>query len=188
MPSHPPSSALKEAQLKYQFYVYMWLREDGTPYYVGKGSGRRAYRTHRVGKVPPIGRTVFYVTKDEEEAFELEVILIWYYGRKDNGTGCLRNLTDGGEGVRKQRITEKARTARRNNLLGNKLRLGIKHTPEMIVQMSNAHKGKVFSKEHRAKIGAANIGNKGGHVKNHVNKGKFSAKCKWCIEGSSDAT
>ena len=174
--------------MKFQFYTYMWLRENGTPYYVGKGSGRRAYlkRTHRFNP-PPLGRIVFYIAKDEDDAFETEVSLIWYYGRKDLGTVCLRNLTDGGEGVRRQRVTDKARTARRNNLLGNKLRLGIKHTPEMLVQMSNAHKGKVFSKEHRAKMSVASMGNNGGHVKNHINKGKFSTKCRWCVEGNSDA-
>jgi hypothetical protein len=34
----------------------------------------------------------------ESEAFALEVSLIAKHGRIDNSTGCLRNLTDGGEG------------------------------------------------------------------------------------------
>jgi hypothetical protein len=88
------------------YYTYLWLREDGTPYYVGKGSGSRAYMPHKKhGNAPPLGRVIFYIAKDESEAFENEIVLIWYYGRKDLGTGSLRNLTDGGEnppkGVRK---------------------------------------------------------------------------------------
>ena len=170
------------------FYVYMWLREDGSPYYVGKGSGRRAYRKHRVGKVPPMERTVFYIAKDEAEAFEIEVALIWYYGREDLGIGRLLNLTDGGEGVTGSGRPLKWREAKRRYMLGNVLRKGIKHTPKICAQIAASHKGKKFSVEHRAKISASSMGNKGGHIKNHVNKNIISEKCKWCMEGTQHAT
>ncbi len=42
----------------------------------------------------------------EEEAFEAEKFLISYYGRKDLGTGCLRNKTNGGEGPSGYRHSE----------------------------------------------------------------------------------
>lgn len=94
-----------------QFYAYLWLREDGTPYYAGKGVGDRAFvvRGHKVN--PPQDRTriiLFYVPC-EAEAFELEMTLIAWYGRKDLGTGCLRNFTNGGEGATGHRISEMAR-------------------------------------------------------------------------------
>lgn len=82
------------------FYTYVWLRIDGTPYYVGKGKEDRGFTStnHRL-KCPPKERIVIYPAESEAEAFENEVALIWYYGRKDLGTGCLRNLTEGGEGA-----------------------------------------------------------------------------------------
>jgi hypothetical protein len=43
---------------------------------------------------------IVFVARDisESEAFALETSLIAKHGRIDKGTGCLRNLTDGGEG------------------------------------------------------------------------------------------
>jgi hypothetical protein len=80
------------------FYAYMWLREDGTPYYVGKGSGSRAFWRHRKRfNPPPKDRIVLIPCETEAEAFAQEIVLIDIYGRKDDGTGILRNLTDGGE-------------------------------------------------------------------------------------------
>jgi hypothetical protein len=80
-------------------YVYAYLREDLTPYYIGKGVGKRYKDTHTVA-VPPLDRIEFIQKQlTDAEAIALEIELIAKYGRKDLGTGILRNLTDGGEGL-----------------------------------------------------------------------------------------
>ena len=81
------------------YYTYAYLREDGTPYYIGRGKGGRAFdATHRI-KVPPKDRVLFLKQNlTYEEATEHEIYMIAVLGRKDLGTGILRNLTDGGEG------------------------------------------------------------------------------------------
>ena len=121
------------------FYTYMWLREDGTPYYVGKGSGDRACAWHkRMGNAPK-GRVVVYIALDEDEAFEMEKLLIWYYGRKDLGTGCLRNLSDGGEQPPKQI----GNTHRKGHSAWNKGQKGeFQHTSETRSRMSVTRKEK----------------------------------------------
>jgi len=82
------------------FYTYLWLRDDGTPYYVGKGTGRRAYTSWAHGVHKPADKHKILVQEfpTEQDAFAAEIFLIAYYGRLDLGTGCLRNLTAGGEG------------------------------------------------------------------------------------------
>jgi len=82
------------------FYTYLWLREDGTPYYVGKGKGSRAFvkESHRQSPPKDLNLIITQSWSSEDDAFEAETFLINFYGRKDIGTGVLRNLTNGGEG------------------------------------------------------------------------------------------
>jgi hypothetical protein len=85
------------------YYVYKYLRQDGTPYYVGKGKGDRAWYKgkHERINLPEDKERIVIVEENltEEQAFNLERELIKKYGRKDLGTGILRNLTEGGEGA-----------------------------------------------------------------------------------------
>ena len=102
--------------MKNKFYTYAYLREDGTPYYIGKGKHKSDYKSRKYfrahyGKhslsVPPKERIL--ILKDnisEEQAFKHERYMISILGRKDIGTGILRNLTDGGEGFSGFKLTE----------------------------------------------------------------------------------
>lgn len=80
------------------YYVYLYLREDGSPYYVGKGRRYRCNVNHKHIPVPPKDRIVKYSTNlSNDEALVLERNLIKKYGREIDG-GILLNLQEGGEG------------------------------------------------------------------------------------------
>ena len=82
------------------YYVYTYLRKDGTPYYIGKGKGRRKTAKHNVHVPLDKNRIVkLEVNLTESIALQRETYYITLYGRKDLGTGILRNLTNGGEGA-----------------------------------------------------------------------------------------
>ncbi len=150
------------------YYVYHYLREDGTPYYVGKGKADRAYKPHNV-PVPPADRIIF-VARDltESQALQLEIENIAFYGRKDNNTGILRNLTNGGEGAsgfvhneqtkNTMRLikTGKSRKPFSESHIANMKKAQSNRSDETKARMSEARKGKSKTQEHRNKISIAN--------------------------------
>jgi hypothetical protein len=168
-----------------RFYTYAYLREDKTPYYIGKGTGKRIYSTNRSIKPPKDKSRIIYLKQNltEEEAFRHEIYMIAVFGRKDLGTGILQNLTNGGEGMSgcipseetKRKLSEESK-GEKNNFYGkthseetkrkqsevkigkNNPNYGKTHSEESKRKISEAHKGKIFSEETRRKISEAGKG------------------------------
>lgn len=172
-------------------YVYRHIRLDkNEPFYIGIGklpNYKRAYETQKrndfwrnvVAKTDYEVEILFdNITWEEAEKKEIEFIAL--YGKRDNGTGCLVNISDGGGGskgfkhseeakkkislasknmVRKP-ISEKTKQKIRETLTGrvgsNK---GFKHSEETKLKLrllnlgkTGANKGRKWSEETKAKI------------------------------------
>jgi len=81
------------------YYTYAYLGEDGSPYYIGKGKGRRLYDHRGKNCNPPKDKSKIIKLKQnltEEDAFKHEIYMIAVFGKKCDGTGILMNIADGG--------------------------------------------------------------------------------------------
>jgi hypothetical protein len=147
-----------------RFYTYAFLRRDGTPYYIGKGTGNRAFlnKGRKGCKRPKDKSRILFLKKGltEEEAFRHEKYLIAVLGRKDLGTGILRNRTDGGDGKSGAIVSNETKIKMSGAHKGeNNPMFGKTQSDESKKKMSGAHKGKKLSDETKKKIGEAKKGN-----------------------------
>ena len=154
------------------YYTYAFLREDRTPYYIGKGKGNRAYRRRDKGIKPPKDKSKILILKQnltEEESFRHEVYMIAVFGRKDLGTGILHNRTNGGDGVSGAVVSDETRRKMSEALKGkprskeirrkiSEAHKGKTHSEKSRRNMSESQKGKTFSEETKRKLSEAKKG------------------------------
>ena len=154
------------------YYTYAYLREDKTPYYIGKGKGNRAYRRRDKGIKPPKDKSKILILKQnltEEESFRHEVYMIAVFGRKDLGTGILHNRTNGGDGVSGAVVSDETRRKMSEALKGkprskeirrkiSEAHKGKTHSEKSRRNMSESQKGKTFSEETKRKLSEAKKG------------------------------
>jgi hypothetical protein len=138
--------------------------DNNQVFYIGIGNKKRPYikygRSNFWKKIVSKSDYEIQILKSnlsKEDAIELEIILIYHYGRINNSTGVLCNLTDGGDGNFGMIVSEKTKKIKSDFLLKNPLRfwknkkLSKEHVEKMIKNNGQAKKiictvtGKIWS-------------------------------------------
>ena len=165
-------------------YVYILSRENGTPFYVGLGKGKRMYQheydclyrnpeSHKNRIIREMKSRGVVVPKrkiaeglSRTDAIALEIATIAEIGREPNGP--LVNATSGGEGLHdvspevRAIISAKVSIA----LQGNSYRTGIPHTAETKAKVSASLKGRPRPE---------NVKHMTGNTYGNLNKGKLKS-------------
>lgn len=161
--------------MEFRFYIYRHIRLDiNEPFYIGIGTKPKKFNTYteeyrRAFKSCDrkqiwkniVSKTEFkvdiiYESNNYEEIQNMEKYFISLYGRKNNGTGILSNLTDGGEGSH-GRIWKPTKEHIEKVIESNKRR---KLTPEHLMALNNGRRNKPTSDESRQRYREASLGRK----------------------------
>jgi hypothetical protein len=144
--------------------VYRHIRIDkNEPFYIGIANDKyRPYRMHGRNNIwkKIISKTdyeveILFDDISRDQACEKEKEFISLYGRINNSTGILANLTDGGDGTCGYKYSQKQR---QNISINHKGMLGLTHNEETKHKMKIAATGVKFSDERREKIRLSKIG------------------------------
>jgi hypothetical protein len=146
--------------------IYYHLKPCGEVFYIGIGNNKRPNSKQNRNKywhniIEKYGYEVQVLKNDLswEDAIELEILLISWFGRKDLKLGTLVNMTDGGEGNKNIVMTPESNIKRSLASKGiPKTNRGVKrkgHSQETRDKMSLAKKGiktQPHSEERKAKM------------------------------------
>ena len=139
---------------------------DGSVFYVGMGSPRRANSKRRgcwwLGMVSKYGYWVEIYAEglSKAQAWEIEIGLIKKYGRRDNRTGILINQTDGGAASGLSFKTNKKRSERLSAIVrtpewNKKISIALKNVPrtkEWAMKIGNKNRGRVHTEQAKQKM------------------------------------
>lgn len=165
--------------MKSEHYVYtLTVAGEDKPFYVGKGKGKRCFvhlksyhlkrctnkKKVNIIKQAQANKIEIIITKlhenlTNEHSCLLEIYYIAHWGRQYNGTGCLVNATDGGDGGLGYRWTDNARKKKSKSMSGeNNPRFGLTGELCPVYGENNGFYGKHHTQETKDKIAAKRIG------------------------------
>lgn len=151
-------------------YLYRHIRLDkNEPFYIGIGNDESYRRSTIKANRNTYWKNIINKTSyrieillDDltwQEACEKEIEFILLYGRKDLGTGCLVNMTSGGDGTPGIKRSQQYILKLSERQKGEKAHMfGKKHSEETIRKMSDSKKGKSPSDQTREKLRLTSTG------------------------------